>query len=266
MSLPKDEPPSSFASPAVEPEVMSSVLERSRSAVWPLVLALFVGLAVGFAGGYGVGSSHDRSTPPPVASTPAPTPPSGKEFTENAVPAAPVVNPKPPAPSPESPAPAPTESGRLLVRSTPAGAHVTIDGKDAGVTPAVVRDLPPGAHRVHLSRDGYAAVERRVTITRSHPAQSLTVELARDARAAAPERPTPGTAGAFAGSLYIDSRPSGAKVFLDGKLIGTTPLSMASVQAGEHAVRLEYDGYRRWTSSVRIVASEQNRVTASLER
>jgi hypothetical protein len=38
------------------------------------------------------------------------------------------------------------------------------------------------------------------------------------------------------------------------------------VAAGEHAVRLEYDGYRRWTSSVRVVASEQNRVTASLER
>jgi PEGA domain-containing protein len=43
-------------------------------------------------------------------------------------------------------------------------------------------------------------------------------------------------------------------------------MSLPAVNAGEHAVRLEYDGYRRWTSSVRVVASEQNRVTASLER
>jgi hypothetical protein len=55
-------------------------------------------------------------------------------------------------------------------------------------------------------------------------------------------------------------------VYLDGKLIGNTPLSLPAVTAGEHAVRLEHDGYRNWSSSVRIVASERNRVTASLER
>src|SRR5262249_15032314 len=50
-------------------------LDRARSAVWPLVLALTVGLAMGFAGGYGVGS-HDRSQPPAAT---------GREFTENPV-------------------------------------------------------------------------------------------------------------------------------------------------------------------------------------
>ena len=75
-----------------------------------------------------------------------------------------------------------------------------------------------------------------------------------------------GTAGSFIGALSVDSRPTGARVFLDGKLIGTTPLAVSTVRAGEHVVRLERDGYRRWSSSVRVVASEQNRVTASLER
>jgi hypothetical protein len=64
----------------------------------------------------------------------------------------------------------------------------------------------------------------------------------------------------------VDSRPTGAKVYLDGKLMGDTPLSLQTVAVGEHAVRLEREGYRRWLSSVRVVASEQNRVTASLER
>jgi hypothetical protein len=66
--------------------------------------------------------------------------------------------------------------------------------------------------------------------------------------------------------LTVDSRPTGARVFLDGRLVGTTPLTIAAVPAGEHAIRLERDGYRRWSSSVRVVAAEQNRVTASLER
>ena len=55
-------------------------------------------------------------------------------------------------------------------------------------------------------------------------------------------------------------------MFVDGKLVGTTPIQLPSVNAGEHAVRLEREGYRRWSSSVRVVASEQNRVTASLEK
>jgi hypothetical protein len=53
---------------------------------------------------------------------------------------------------------------------------------------------------------------------------------------------------------------------MDGQLVGTTPVTLPTVAAGSHAIRLEHDGYRRWSSSVRVVAGEQNRVTASLER
>jgi hypothetical protein len=53
---------------------------------------------------------------------------------------------------------------------------------------------------------------------------------------------------------------------MDGNLVGTTPMALPSVPVGSHAIRLEHDGYRHWSSSVRVVASEQNRVTASLER
>jgi hypothetical protein len=66
--------------------------------------------------------------------------------------------------------------------------------------------------------------------------------------------------------LAVDSRPEGARVYFDNRLVGTTPLVLSEVRAGEHAVRLEHDGYRRWTSMVRIIAGERNRVTASLER
>jgi hypothetical protein len=68
------------------------------------------------------------------------------------------------------------------------------------------------------------------------------------------------------GALAVDSRPTGARVFLDDKVVGTTPMALPSVSVGSHRIRLEHDGYRHWSSSVRIAASEQNRVTASLER
>jgi hypothetical protein len=156
--------------------------------------------------------------------------------------------------------------GRLLVRSRPAGARVSVDGKDYGPAPATVRSLARGTHHVKVTHDGYVTEERRVVVTSSRPTQSMTVELAPVRAAASRSQPSAATEGRFVGSLAVDSRPTGAKVFMDGTLVGTTPMVLPSVPAGSHAIRLEHDGYRHWSSSVRIVASEQNRVTASLER
>jgi hypothetical protein len=148
---------------------------------------------------------------------------------------------------------------------------VFVDGREEGRTPLAIRELGRGEHRVRVVRDGYATEERRITITASRPAQAMTVPLspARVAQVPAERMPipaTPGTTGRFVGALTVDSRPSSAKVFIDGKLAGSTPLQLAGLDAGEHVVRIELDGYRRWSSSVRVVASEQNRVTASLEK
>jgi hypothetical protein len=55
-------------------------------------------------------------------------------------------------------------------------------------------------------------------------------------------------------------------VFIDDRLVGKTPMSVPNVVLGDHLLRLEHDGYRRWVSSIRVVAGDQNRVTASLER
>ena len=267
----------------------SSMLERSRSAVWPLGLALGVGIALGFGGGYGLGV-RDRAASPASGSPPVP----GREFTERAV-AEPtrVEDPKlqlPPEPAekiepvrakpdateaarPAAPA-APTKPvenrsagpGRLLIRSTPAGALVAVDGREAGKTPVTVRELATGAHRVQITHEGFAPAERRVTITRARLAQSMAVALDRVRVApAASTSPAPSTSSVGSGTLQVESRPAGAKVYVDGKMIGTTPLSQG-VMSGEHGVRLELSGYRDWTSSVRVAAAATSRVTASLER
>ena len=259
------------------PPPARSTVERSRSSMYPLMAALAVGLTMGFAAGYGMGT---RQRAVPVAAAPpeaAPAVPAGREFTESAVP-----SPPPPATSATAPAdseagspkseaesPKPDANGRLLVRSTPAGASVFVDGRAYGPTPVAVRDLSTGGHRVRVARDGYIAADRRVVLTEARPSQSLTVELERQGTVTArgaPATTPPGLPGRFTGSLTVLSRPPGATVFMDGKQVGVTPLSLRAVAAGTHAIRVEQEGYRRWTSAVRVVASEQNRITASLER
>ena len=294
---------------SAQPESASAALGATRSAVWPLGVALVLGVSLGFAAGYEVASWQRQAGAEP-AGTEAPAPAasanagsSARDFTENAVtrepgpaeaaaagtgatltpnamsapPAKvsegtaspsravrPLPNPRVPPAAARASVAAATPTGRLLIRSTPAGARVLLDGKDVGETPLTIRDLARGAHTVRLVRDGYVAEQRRVVISAGRPAQSITVELASDRPASPPpQTPRPGQSLA---ALQVESRPAGASVFLDGQLVGKTPLELGEVSAGEHAVRLELDGYRRWSSSVRVAAGERSRVAASLDR
>ena len=70
----------------------------------------------------------------------------------------------------------------------------------------------------------------------------------------------------FAGTIYVDSRPRGARVLIDGRPMGTTPASIPDIPIGSHVVRLELPDHRVWTTSTRVAAGEQARVTGSLER
>jgi hypothetical protein len=143
------------------------------------------------------------------------------------------------------------------------GARVSVNGRDEGQTPITLRNLAVGTYTVQVASDGFVRQERRVSITAARPSQSLTFGLARAATPAARTQaaPTPAT-----GSLQVSSRPAGARVLLDGQLVGVTPLVLAKVATGTHVVTLELEGYGPWTTSARVVGGQQNRLAASLER
>jgi hypothetical protein len=65
--------------------------------------------------------------------------------------------------------------------------------------------------------------------------------------------------------LYVDSRPRGATVLLDGKSVGQTPVSVPEVPIGTHIVRLELTGKRPWTVATTVIAGKRTSVTGSLE-
>jgi WD40 repeat protein len=55
-------------------------------------------------------------------------------------------------------------AGVLLVETTPRRAALTIDDKYVGLTPRAISGLNAGEIRVHVSKEGYASWEKRVTI------------------------------------------------------------------------------------------------------
>ena len=67
------------------------------------------------------------------------------------------------------------------------------------------------------------------------------------------------------GGLFAITRPVGAQVFLDNKLIGTTPLFMSQLSSGSHEVRLELPGFRTYSSAIQVEPNARFRLAVQLE-
>jgi hypothetical protein len=302
--------------PLIEHGVLRGTVEGPRTAMLPLALALILGLLLGFAAGYAAGGRGNASAAATMSAPPAPTAPAasgatqpsaaGREWSEQAVRQSPPVQPRvsgdvPPVPG-DGPAPlaAPAAAaraalpratnGRLVIRSTPSGAGVTVNGKWRGRTPLTIEPLQFGPYSVRLVQPGYAVVRESVILSASDPARTLSIGLQRErgastaaSRGQMPAQPPSGRASgraaagpdlrrpsvspsAFAGTIYVDSLPRGARVLIDGRQMGTTPASIPDIPIGSHVVRLELADHRAWTAATRVAAGQETRVTGSLER
>ena len=261
---------------ALQPEIV----EPARPRRWPIV-AVFMAFAVATALGVGFFLRAPRpvSAPPevpadrPVEETTVDVPPSAAPAPPVSPPAAAPARRGAPVPDRSASLPAPTPSraasgavaagrgpvrGSLLIRSSPADADVFVNGRAGGKTPLTVRDLDVGSYTIRVAREGYATETRTLQLTARRPTASATFNL-REASAAkaAPSGP---------GSLEVRSRPTGASVFVNDRLIGSTPLSVPELPAGPATIRIEMDGYRVWETTVQIDAGGQARLAASLER
>jgi PEGA domain len=83
-------------------------------------------------------------------------------------------------------------------------------------------------------------------------------------RAVTAVRSNRAAATSFVGALALSSEPQGARVSIDGEIVGVTPLVMTGVKAGSRVVRVTIDGHQPWSSAVRVVANQRNVVTARL--
>jgi serine/threonine protein kinase len=277
--------------------------ERSRPAVLPIAVTLIIGLLAGFASGYFV-ADRGRPLAEPAAAPAAQPAPAGtaRPYSDQAVtpprnapPSSRAVEPPPTAAEDGSagsraPAPAPAAvpaatTGRIVVQSTPSRASVTVNGRWRGRTPLTLDKLPLGKYAVRVVQPGYRIEHEEFALTPREAEHSMSVKLTREAPAKV-ERPAkggsrgsepranrgsqagPGGASetAFTGSLFVDSRPQGASVLLDGQNVGRTPLRLATVKIGTHVIRMELPEHRPFSSVARVAAGQEARVTGSLER
>ncbi len=115
-------------------------------------------------------------------------------------------------------------TGRLEVVAQPASASITVtrDATDAAVSPG---ELPVGTYRVRVAADGYVAGAETARVREGETAR---VEVSLEAE----PRPM--------GRLLVDG-PPGARVVVDGRDVGLTPLGVA-LPVGEHEVTVRGHG------------------------
>ncbi len=104
-----------------------------------------------------------------------------------------------------------SNSGVLVVQSSPSGATVFVDGQNQGITPLSLDRIGRGERDVTLQLAGYEPVRRTVLI---EPADTTRAEF--------DLTPLPG-------GLNVVASPEEARVYIDGEYAGTAPLNIAEI-------------------------------------
>ncbi len=187
------EPEADAAVPSWQPSA-DETKEKSgnRFSGFALILAAIVGMVAGFAAGYMARPRALQTARQEItAGTDAPVRVHRVHQGAQGAPGAPGAQSAPGAPPADRGTDtahpvhlvhpvhlsAPAKIGRLLVRSTPSGASVEVDGVARGVTPLALRDLDLGAREITVTRRGYVPEERRIVLTKARPSRSMEVRL-----------------------------------------------------------------------------------------
>jgi hypothetical protein len=130
------------------------------------------------------------------------------------------------------------------------GATVYLDGQPQGQAPTLLT-TDPGRHQIELKKEGFQDFSQWIEIKEN---EKVTVnpylkEIA---------KPKVGT-------IVVSSDVDDAEVYLDGNLIGTTPLVQNDVVEGLHVVEVRKSPAMPWKQTVQVEAGKQTKVKGELK-
>jgi hypothetical protein len=137
------------------------------------------------------------------------------------------------------------EKGRLIINTTP-WANIYINGKSYGTTPISIEKLKAGKYTVRLENPNFPAWETEASILKDKSTK-ISHKF-----------------GGF-GKLIVNSTPWG-EVYLDGTLMGHTPLTINNITARNHEIRVSKPGYAVFTKTFNLKEGTTERISVNLEK
>jgi hypothetical protein len=117
----------------------------------------------------------------------------------------------------------------LSVDSDPPGASIFIDGFPGPVTPALVRNVSAGRHRITLALEDHIPVEREILVI-DDPSQEIDASFK-------------GVLVPYvSGAVALNSTPTGAKVYINNRNTGlTTPVVIDHLPIGQIHIKIRFE-------------------------
>lgn len=127
-----------------------------------------------------------------------------------------------------------SKPAEVKIDSEPTGAFLTINGKEVGRTPYVMKQPAYGKYLAHFVKEGYQDTDRVVEIN-PDTAPEIVTKMTRQ-------------------NSYVlfESNPPGGDVTVDGIYKGRTPFLATDLPFGDHKVSFKLEGYEARDTALKI--------------
>ncbi|MFZ3089883.1 MAG: serine/threonine-protein kinase [Nitrospirota bacterium] len=150
----------------------------------------------------------------------------------------------------KTPEPVRERYGAININARPRS-EIFINGKSYGQTPNTISNLTVGEHEIILKNNDFPPWKETVKVEEN--------ELTKISHNFIPKKEKE------FGSLMINSKPWGV-VYLNGRQIGATPITIPKVPEGRHKIKVVREGFKELEMDIRVEPKKKNTLSLKLEK
>ncbi len=139
-----------------------------------------------------------------------------------------------------------SNTAQLTVTSEPDGAEVRLNGVLQGTTPVTLDEVIAGESDLKVSRRGYKPFIQRMVFEATKPYE-VHAQLE-----------------GLPSGLTVITTPEGARILIDNKPVGESPVTVSDLADGAHTVTASLDGYATATRTINLEPDINDSVDFSL--
>lgn len=140
----------------------------------------------------------------------------------------------------------------ISISSDPPGADIYLDDRNTGLLGQTNSrfKIQPGPHKLFIDKNGFEPIERDFVMPDDKPL-SLEFALKKIENS---------------GTVTIKINVDGARIFIDGAIVGLSPYDQEKVlAAGKHQLQIEARGYPRYSREFEVLAGQVNPLNIVME-